>query len=76
MLSALLCVVLDEFLDVGLGDQDLGQDLVGGRGPDERFGVGVPVGDVVADPADQCLDGDEGAAADRLAGDDAEPVLD
>jgi hypothetical protein len=73
---ALLCVVLDEFLDVGLGDQDLGQDLVGGGSPDEGFGVAVPVGDVGPDPGDQGLDRGEGAAADRLPGDDAEPVLD
>ena len=34
------------------------------------------MGDVVADLLDQGLDRAEGAAADRLAGDDAEPGLD
>jgi hypothetical protein len=29
----LLCVVVDQFLDVGLGEADLGQDFVGGGGP-------------------------------------------
>ena len=40
------------------------------------FGVCVPVGDVVADLGDQDLDAGEGAAADGLAGDDAEPGFD
>jgi hypothetical protein len=38
----LLSVVVDEFLDVGLDEPDLGQNLVGGGGPNERFGCGVP----------------------------------
>jgi hypothetical protein len=44
----------DELLDAGFDPADLGEDLVGGGGPDERFGVGVPVLDVGADPADPC----------------------
>ena len=43
-----------------------------GGGPGERAGVGVPVGDVVADLLDEGFDRGEGAAADGLAGDDAE----
>jgi hypothetical protein len=39
ILFALLGVVVDELLDVGLDELDLGQDLVGGGGPDERFAV-------------------------------------
>jgi hypothetical protein len=42
-------------------------------GPDEWFCVAVPVGDVVLDPLDENLDRTERAAANRLAGDDAEP---
>src|SRR5512144_1597845 len=72
----LLGVVVDELLDVGLDELGLGEDLVGGGGPCERSGVGVPHGDVVADGADEDLDRGEGAAADGLAGDDAEPGLD
>jgi hypothetical protein len=45
----LLRGVVDEAFDVGLGDADLGEDLVGRRGSGERLGVGVPMGDVVAD---------------------------
>jgi hypothetical protein len=33
ILLSLLAVVVDEFLDVGLDDADLGQDLVRGGGP-------------------------------------------
>src|SRR5262249_40524562 len=61
-LVGLLRVVVDQAFDVGLGDADLGQDLVGGGGPDERLGAGVPVGDVVADLGDQSGHGGEGAA--------------
>lgn len=31
--------------DVGVGDCDLGEDLVGGRGSGEGHGIGVPVGE-------------------------------
>jgi hypothetical protein len=41
--AALLGVVVDELLDVGLDELDLGEDLVGGGGPGERCGAGVPV---------------------------------
>ncbi|MDQ4009385.1 MAG: hypothetical protein M3228_01470 [Actinomycetota bacterium] len=44
ILLILLRVVLDEFLDVDLGEVDLGEDFVGGGGPGERLGVAVPVG--------------------------------
>src|SRR5262249_42339086 len=71
----LLRVVVDQALDVGLGEADLGEDLVGGGGPDERLGAGVPVGDVVADLRDQDSHEGEGAAADGLSGDDPEPDL-
>jgi hypothetical protein len=30
-------------LMLGLGPADHGENLIGGGGPDERFGVGVPV---------------------------------
>jgi hypothetical protein len=56
-------------------DADLGEDLAGGGGPDERLGVDVPVGGVVADLCDQSGDGGEGAPSDGLAGDDGEPGL-
>jgi hypothetical protein len=36
ILLALLGVVVDELLDVGLDELDLGEDLVGGGGPGER----------------------------------------
>jgi hypothetical protein len=49
ILFSLLRVVRDELFDVGLDPADLGEDLVGGGGPDERFRVGVPVLDVGAD---------------------------
>lgn len=55
---------------------DLGQDLAGCRGPDERLRVGVPGGDVVGDRPGQTGDGGEGAASDGLPGDDPEPDLD
>lgn len=40
----LLSIIVNQFLDVGLGEADLGEDLVGGGGPDERFGAGVVEG--------------------------------
>lgn len=36
-------------LGVGLYELDLGEDSGGGGSPGERCGMGVPVGDVVAD---------------------------
>jgi hypothetical protein len=68
---ALLGVVVQQLLDVGLDESDLGKDFVGRGGPDERFGVAVPVGDVVADPLDENLHRAERAATNRLTGDDA-----
>ena len=72
----LLGVVVQQLLDVGLDESDLGKDLVGRGGPDERFGVAVPVSDIVVDPLDENLDRTERAAANRLSGDDAEPGFD
>ncbi|GAA5000610.1 hypothetical protein [Actinopolymorpha pittospori] len=72
----LLGAVVHEFLDVGLDELDLGEGLLDCGGPGEGLGVGVPVFDVGADLADEDLDRAEGAAADGLAGDDAEPGLD
>lgn len=40
MLFRLLGVVVDEFFDVGVGEHDLGEDLVGGGGPGEGHGIG------------------------------------
>jgi hypothetical protein len=73
ILFYLLSVVVDELADVGLGECDLGEDLVGGGGPGEGLGVGVPVLDVVTDRLDEDVDRGEGAAADSLTGDDPEP---
>jgi len=39
-------LLLTSLLDAGLDPADLGEDLVGGGGPDEWLGVGVPVVDV------------------------------
>ena len=47
ILLELLGVVVQQLLDVGLDEPNLGKDLVGGCGPDEWFCVVVPVGDVV-----------------------------
>ena len=53
------------------------EDFVGGLGPSERVGaVVVPVVDEGADFGVQVGDAAEGAAADGLAFDDAEPDLD
>ena len=76
ILLALLCVVVDELFDVGLDPGDLGEDLVGGGGPGEGFGVGVPVLDIGADPLDERVGRGERAPADGLSGDDPEPGLD
>jgi hypothetical protein len=40
----LLCLVIDEFLDVGLCELDLGEDLVSRRRPSQRCGVSVRLG--------------------------------
>jgi hypothetical protein len=37
-----LRIVLYQLLDVGLNDPDLGEDLIGGGGPDERCGCRNP----------------------------------
>jgi len=76
ILFCLLSVVVDELTDVGLSECDLGEDLVGGGGPGEGLSVGVPVLDIVPDVGDEDVDRGDGAAADRLAGDDGEPGLD
>jgi hypothetical protein len=76
ILLELLGIVVQQLLDVGLDEPNLGKDLVGRGGPDERFCVAVPVGDVVVDPLDENLDRTESAATNRLSGDDTEPGLD
>jgi hypothetical protein len=53
-----------------------GEDFVGGLGPGERFAAFVPAVDEGLDRGDEVLDAGEGAAADGLAGDDAEEDLD
>jgi len=52
-----------------------GEDFVDGLGPDERLAAFVPGVDVGLDRGDEILDAGEGAAADRLSGDDAEEDL-
>src|SRR5258706_11433494 len=37
LLVSILRVLVDRAFDVGLDELDLGKDLVGGRGPNERF---------------------------------------
>src|SRR5512143_3298827 len=55
---------------------DFAEKVVGGLGPGERFGAFVVAVDVGADRGLQVGDVGEGAAADGLAGDDAEEDLD
>ena len=74
--SYLLGIVVDKHLDAGLHELDLGEDLVRGGRPCERFRISIPVIDVVADLPNQDRNGRERAAPDGLAGDDAEPGLD
>ena len=76
ILSSLLCIIVQQFLDGGLDEPDLGKDLVSRRCPDEGLGIAVPVGDVVENLFDEDLYGAEGAAADGLPGDDSEPGFD
>jgi hypothetical protein len=76
ILVVLFGVVVDELFDAGLNPADLGGDLVGGGGPDERFRIGVPVLDVGADAVGQGVDRGERGAVDGLFGDGAEPGLD
>jgi hypothetical protein len=64
------------FLTLVLDQADLGEDVFGCGGPDERFGGGVPVFDVGADAVNEVVDRDEGPASDGLSGDDAEPDSD
>lgn len=68
ILLGLLRAVVDQLLDAGLDGADLCQDLVGGGGPSEGLGVGVPVVDVVTDRPMRTLTELEGAAADGMAG--------
>jgi hypothetical protein len=69
-------VVVDEFLHIGRDEPDLCEDLVGGRGPGERFRGRVPGVDVVTDLLDQDVDAGECASADGLAGEGSEPNFD
>jgi hypothetical protein len=59
----------------GLSDE-LGQDLVGWPGPDERLTALVPAIAEPADRADELLDAGEVAAAKHLTVDDGEEDLD
>ena len=54
----------------------MGEDLIGGLGPGERLAAVVPAVDEPADGGGELADRVEGAAADGLAGDDAEEDLD
>jgi hypothetical protein len=54
----------------------VGQDLVGGFGPDEWVTAVVPAVDESADRGDEFFDVAECAASDRLPGDDPEEDLD
>jgi hypothetical protein len=54
----------------------VGEDLVGGLGPDEGVAALVPALDEGADRGDEFLDAVKGSAADCLLGDDAEEDLD
>jgi len=54
---------------------DLGDDLLGGLGPDEGMGVLVVVGDVVVDGGDQLGHASEASSADALGCDVTEPSL-
>lgn len=56
--------------------QGLSDDLGWVLGPDEGRGVLVPVADVETDVANEGGDFREGAAADRLAGEDSKPGFD
>src|SRR5690242_12552683 len=73
MISALLCVVGQQLLEVPVKDPDAGDDLAGSRCPREGFRVAVPVLDVRVDRLDEEAEGGERAAPDRLPGDDVEP---
>src|SRR5215207_5304092 len=52
------------------------EDLLGGLGPDEGLGIGVPALDPVADVGFEGLHAGMAAAADELVGDEAEPSFD
>jgi hypothetical protein len=57
---------------LSLGAVDLAEDLGGALGPGKWVRVIVPTVDEGTDDGDEVLDRCEGAAADGLAGDDAE----
>jgi hypothetical protein len=54
------------FVALGLDPTDLGEDFVGGSGPDEGFRVGVPVLVIGAIAIDHSDDRGERAATDGL----------
>jgi hypothetical protein len=54
----------------------VGEDFVGGFGPDEWFRVGVPVLDPGLDVAFECGDAVVHAAADLAVGEEPEPAFD
>jgi len=55
---------------------DLGDDRISCRGPNERLGLWIVVGDKRLDIADEMFDAMEGAPTDRPLGDEIEPDLD
>ena len=55
---------------------EFGEDRVGGFGPDERFGIGIVLGQISVDGGLEVDDRAEDAAADALAGDLGKEVLD
>lgn len=55
---------------------DFCEDLFGGFGPDEGFGVGIVVFEVLVNGRFEFGDGGEDAATDALLGDQAEEALD
>jgi hypothetical protein len=66
-----LALLSTSFLMLVWTSWTLAKIVVGGGGPDESLGIGVPVGDVGADLSDEDLHGGEGAAAEGLAANDA-----
>ena len=55
---------------------NLGQDGLGGYGPDEGTSVSIVMFDEVVNLSHQLFDTGQGPATDRLLGDEAEPTLD
>lgn len=60
----------------GPGSRDLGEDVAGAGGPDERFGIDVVMGDIQIDGHLQFRHAGEAVAPDALVGDVAKEALD